>query len=200
MDHLVQQRRAPDGKSWNAPRCSARPGLDAGRCRGRSAAMPFFGSPMHHLAPAGARCCRWSPAGALVVLGPLLLAACGWLGAAPSPALGGSVVGCGHRRAGGLHQLHRPVGARSGADAAHRGCGCPPCSPLMGAGAAAPSTRRLSRSPRRKARDAVVALAGGLGVAWLAWVMLTRDHDSIAWYFLNHSAVAGAAAPKTWSM
>ena len=28
-------------------------------------------------------------------------------------------------------------------------------------------------------------------MAWLAWVMLTRDHDSIAWYFLNQSAVAG---------
>lgn len=28
-------------------------------------------------------------------------------------------------------------------------------------------------------------------MAWLAWVMLTRDHDSISWYFLNHAAVAG---------
>jgi multicomponent K+:H+ antiporter subunit A len=28
-------------------------------------------------------------------------------------------------------------------------------------------------------------------MAWLAWVMLTRDHDSIAWYFLNQSAIAG---------
>ncbi|MDQ3060835.1 MAG: monovalent cation/H+ antiporter subunit A [Pseudomonadota bacterium] len=46
-------------------------------------------------------------------------------------------------------------------------------------------------SRRRKARDAAVALAGGAGVAWLAWVMLTRDHDSIAWYFLNQSALAG---------
>jgi len=46
-------------------------------------------------------------------------------------------------------------------------------------------------SRRRKARDAALALAGGAGVAWLAWLMLTRDHDSIAWYFLNQSAVAG---------
>ncbi|MDO8720501.1 MAG: monovalent cation/H+ antiporter subunit A, partial [Polaromonas sp.] len=43
----------------------------------------------------------------------------------------------------------------------------------------------------RKLRDAVLALGGGGGLAWLAWVMLTRDHDSIAWYFLNNSAVAG---------
>jgi multicomponent K+:H+ antiporter subunit A len=46
-------------------------------------------------------------------------------------------------------------------------------------------------SRRRKARDATLALAGGAGVAWLAWLMLTRNHDSIAWYFLNQSAVAG---------
>ncbi len=46
-------------------------------------------------------------------------------------------------------------------------------------------------STGRKLRDAVLALGGGGGLAWLAWVMLTRDHDSIAWYFLNNSAVAG---------
>lgn len=46
-------------------------------------------------------------------------------------------------------------------------------------------------SAGRKLRDAVLALGGGGGMAWLAWVMLTRDHDSIAWYFLNNSAVAG---------
>ena len=39
--------------------------------------------------------------------------------------------------------------------------------------------------------DAALAALGGVGIAWLAWVMLTRDHDSIAWYFLNQSAVAG---------
>ena len=46
-------------------------------------------------------------------------------------------------------------------------------------------------STARRLRDAALALAGGGGVAWLAWVMLTRDHDSIAWYFLNQSAIAG---------
>ncbi|CAN5506922.1 monovalent cation/H+ antiporter subunit A [soil metagenome] len=43
----------------------------------------------------------------------------------------------------------------------------------------------------RQLRDGTLALAGGAAMAWLAWVMLTRDHDSIAWYFLNNSAVAG---------
>ncbi len=43
----------------------------------------------------------------------------------------------------------------------------------------------------RRTRDAALALSCGAGIAWLAWVMLTRDHDSIAWYFLNQSAIAG---------
>ena len=43
----------------------------------------------------------------------------------------------------------------------------------------------------RRTRDAAIALCCGAGIAWLAWVMLTRDHDSIAWYFLNQSAIAG---------
>lgn len=46
-------------------------------------------------------------------------------------------------------------------------------------------------SAGRRMRDGALALAGGGGIAWLAWVMLTRDHDSIAWYFLNQSAIAG---------
>ena len=46
-------------------------------------------------------------------------------------------------------------------------------------------------SAGRRTRDAALALCGGAGIAWLAWVMLTRDHDSIAWYFLNQSATAG---------
>ena len=46
-------------------------------------------------------------------------------------------------------------------------------------------------SSARRLRDISLALAGGAGMAWLAWVMLTRDHDSIAWYFLNQSAIAG---------
>lgn len=51
------------------------------------------------------------------------------------------------------------------------------------------SPRESSRA--RRLRDAVLALGGGGGMAWLSWVMLTRDHDSISWYFLNHSAIAG---------
>jgi multicomponent K+:H+ antiporter subunit A len=61
---------------------------------------------------------------------------------------------------------------------------------LMGLALLPRQTPRES-SVARHTRDATLALAGGAGMAWLAWVMLTRDHDSIAWYFLNQSAVAG---------
>lgn len=61
---------------------------------------------------------------------------------------------------------------------------------LMGLALLPPQSPHES-SRRRQARDAALALAGGAGVAWLAWLMLTRNHDSIAWYFLNQSAISG---------
>jgi multicomponent K+:H+ antiporter subunit A len=61
---------------------------------------------------------------------------------------------------------------------------------LMGL-ALLPQQSPRESSAGRKTRDALLALGGGGGVAWLAWVMLTRDHDSISWYFLNNSAIAG---------
>jgi multicomponent K+:H+ antiporter subunit A len=61
---------------------------------------------------------------------------------------------------------------------------------LMGL-ALLPRQTPLESTAGRRIRDISLALAGGSGIAWLAWVMLTRDHDSIAWYFLNQSAIAG---------
>ncbi|MDO9252462.1 MAG: monovalent cation/H+ antiporter subunit A [Hydrogenophaga sp.] len=46
-------------------------------------------------------------------------------------------------------------------------------------------------SALRRTRDGVLALAGGAGVAWVAWVLLTRNHDSISWYFLEKSLPVG---------
>ncbi|MEZ5705618.1 MAG: monovalent cation/H+ antiporter subunit A [Burkholderiaceae bacterium] len=43
----------------------------------------------------------------------------------------------------------------------------------------------------RRMRDGILALAGGAGVAWVAWVLLTRDHDSISWFFLEKSLPVG---------
>jgi len=46
-------------------------------------------------------------------------------------------------------------------------------------------------SALRRGRDALIALAGGGGIAALTWLMLTRDHDSISWYFLENSLTKG---------
>ncbi|MEN9887089.1 MAG: hypothetical protein RL758_1667, partial [Pseudomonadota bacterium] len=49
-------------------------------------------------------------------------------------------------------------------------------------------------SVNRKVRDAVLAVAGGAGMAWMSWVMLTRDHSSISWYFLEQSIPLGGGS------
>ena len=64
---------------------------------------------------------------------------------------------------------------------------------LMGLALLPPTTPRESTTGRRL-RDAGLALAGGGGIAWLAWLMLTRDHDSIAWYFLEQSVPKGGGS------
>jgi multicomponent K+:H+ antiporter subunit A len=61
---------------------------------------------------------------------------------------------------------------------------------LMGL-ALLPQTTPRESSGARKARDALLALAGGGGIAWITWLMLTRDHDSIAWYFVENSVTKG---------
>ena len=61
---------------------------------------------------------------------------------------------------------------------------------LMGL-ALLPQTSPRESSPVRRTRDFALAAAAGGGIAWLTWLMLTRDHDSIAWYFLANSLPAG---------
>ncbi|WP_157265635.1 monovalent cation/H+ antiporter subunit A [Azohydromonas aeria] len=61
---------------------------------------------------------------------------------------------------------------------------------LMGLALLPQRTPRESGA-RRRLRDAVLAGAGGLGVGALAWLMLTRDHASIAWYFLDRAVPGG---------
>jgi multicomponent K+:H+ antiporter subunit A len=43
----------------------------------------------------------------------------------------------------------------------------------------------------RRVRDGALALAGGTGMAWVAWLLLTRNHDSISWFFLEKSLPVG---------
>ncbi len=64
---------------------------------------------------------------------------------------------------------------------------------LMGL-ALLPAQSPRESSGTRRARDALLALAGGAGMAWLAWVLLTRDFNSIAWYFLENSIPLGGGS------
>jgi multicomponent K+:H+ antiporter subunit A len=61
---------------------------------------------------------------------------------------------------------------------------------LMGL-ALLPQTTPRESSALRRGRDAGLALLGGGGLAWLSWLVMTRDHDSIAWYFLDNTVPKG---------
>lgn len=55
---------------------------------------------------------------------------------------------------------------------------------------------RLSDVPRR-VRDAVIAIAGGIGTGWLAWTIMTRpERLGISRFHWDHS-YSGAAAPMS---
>ena len=61
---------------------------------------------------------------------------------------------------------------------------------LMGL-ALLPQTSPRESTSLRYGRDAALALAAGGGVAALAWLMLTRDHASISWFFLDNTLPGG---------
>ncbi|MCK6424418.1 MAG: monovalent cation/H+ antiporter subunit A [Burkholderiaceae bacterium] len=64
---------------------------------------------------------------------------------------------------------------------------------LMGL-ALLPAFTPTESSGLRRARDAALAAAGGGGIAWLTWLMLTRDFDSISWYFLENALPKGGGS------
>ncbi len=49
----------------------------------------------------------------------------------------------------------------------------------------------MSRVVSRRWRDALIAIGGGLGIAWITWLILTRDHNSISWFFMQQSIPLG---------
>jgi multicomponent K+:H+ antiporter subunit A len=64
---------------------------------------------------------------------------------------------------------------------------------LMGLALLPPTSPRESGTARR-VRDAGLALAGGAGVAWLAWLALTRDPASLAWYYVEQAVPKGGGS------
>jgi multicomponent K+:H+ antiporter subunit A len=64
---------------------------------------------------------------------------------------------------------------------------------LMGL-ALLPQASPVESHRARRWRDAGLAVAGGGGMAWLTWLALTRNHDSISWYFLEKTIPVGGGA------
>ncbi|MBU3848635.1 MAG: monovalent cation/H+ antiporter subunit A [Candidatus Acinetobacter avistercoris] len=57
-----------------------------------------------------------------------------------------------------------------------------------------PQLTPYESSGSRRWRDAIIAIVGGLGVGWIAWLILTRDHNSISWFFLQQSIPLGGGS------
>ncbi|MHC5169121.1 monovalent cation/H+ antiporter subunit A [Acinetobacter johnsonii] len=54
-----------------------------------------------------------------------------------------------------------------------------------------PQLTPYESSISRRWRDALIAIGGGLGIAWITWLILTRDHNSISWFFMQQSIPLG---------
>lgn len=57
-----------------------------------------------------------------------------------------------------------------------------------------PQLTPYESSRSRRWRDAVIAIIAGLGIGWIAWLVLTRDHNSISWFFLQQSLPLGGGS------
>ncbi|MEG1488800.1 monovalent cation/H+ antiporter subunit A [Acinetobacter sp.] len=57
-----------------------------------------------------------------------------------------------------------------------------------------PQLTPYESSGSRRWRDALIAIGGGLGIGWIAWLILTRDHNSISWFFVQQSIPLGGGS------
>jgi len=57
-----------------------------------------------------------------------------------------------------------------------------------------PQLSPYESSRTRHWRDVVIALLGGAGIAWLAWLIMTRDHQSISWFFMQEALPKGGGS------
>ncbi|WP_298142431.1 monovalent cation/H+ antiporter subunit A [uncultured Acinetobacter sp.] len=54
-----------------------------------------------------------------------------------------------------------------------------------------PQLTPYESSRSRRWRDALIAIGGGLSIGWIAWLIMTRDHNSISWFFMQQSIPLG---------
>ncbi|WP_168378260.1 monovalent cation/H+ antiporter subunit A [Acinetobacter cumulans] len=54
-----------------------------------------------------------------------------------------------------------------------------------------PQLTPYESSVSRRWRDALIAIIAGLGIAWISWLIMTRDHNSISWFFMQQSIPLG---------
>ncbi|OTG84919.1 monovalent cation/H+ antiporter subunit A [Acinetobacter sp. ANC 4648] len=57
-----------------------------------------------------------------------------------------------------------------------------------------PQLTPYESSRTRRWRDAVIAITAGLGIGWIVWLLLTRDHNSISWFFVQQSLPLGGGS------
>lgn len=57
-----------------------------------------------------------------------------------------------------------------------------------------PQLTPYESSRTRRWRDAVIAISAGLGIGWIVWLLLTRDHNSISWFFIQQSLPLGGGS------
>ena len=57
-----------------------------------------------------------------------------------------------------------------------------------------PQLTPYESSRSRRWRDAIIAIGGGLSVGWIAWLIMTRDHNSISWFFMQQSIPLGGGS------
>ncbi|WP_104471784.1 monovalent cation/H+ antiporter subunit A [Acinetobacter indicus] len=54
-----------------------------------------------------------------------------------------------------------------------------------------PQLTPYESSSTRRWRDAGIAILAGAGISWLAWLIMTRNHNSISWFFNQQSIPLG---------
>ncbi|KAF1020696.1 MAG: Na(+)/H(+) antiporter subunit A [Acinetobacter bereziniae] len=57
-----------------------------------------------------------------------------------------------------------------------------------------PQLTPYESSRTRRWRDALIAIGGGIGIGWITWLIMTRDHNSISWFFVQQSLPLGGGS------